>query len=67
MSSSDANQRDNTDSAAQGVTATPGATKQLLPPDKTTSKNILRRNLGNTYHIKSQKAKIKDVESLKKI
>ena len=31
--SSAANQADNTVSVAQGGTATPGATKQLLPPD----------------------------------
>ena len=34
LSSSAANQGDNTVSVAQGGTATPGATKQLLPPDR---------------------------------
>ena len=33
LTSSAANQGDNTVSVAQGGTATPGATKQLLPPD----------------------------------
>ena len=31
---------DNTVSVAQGGTATPGATKQLLPPDRVFLKNI---------------------------
>ena len=34
LSSSAANQGDNTISVAQGGTATPGATKKLLPPDR---------------------------------
>ena len=34
LTSSAANQGDNTVSVAQGGTATPGATKQLLPPDR---------------------------------
>ena len=34
LPSSAANQSDNTVSVAQGSTATPGATKQLLPPDR---------------------------------
>ena len=34
LSSSFANQGDNTVSVAQGGTATPGATKLLLPPDR---------------------------------
>ena len=34
LPSSAANQSDNTVSVAQGATATPGATKQLLPPDR---------------------------------
>ena len=34
LASSAANQGDNTVSVAQGGTATPGATKQLLPPDR---------------------------------
>ena len=34
LSSSAANQGDNTVSVAQGSTATPGATKQLLPLEK---------------------------------
>ena len=33
LASSAANQGDNTVSVAQGGTATPGATEQLLPPD----------------------------------
>ena len=38
--SSAANQGDNTFSVAQGGTATPGATKQLLPPDRVFKRNI---------------------------
>ena len=34
LASSAANQDDNTVSVAQGGTATPGATEQLLPPDR---------------------------------
>ena len=34
LASSAANQGDNTVSVAQGSTATPGATEQLLPPDR---------------------------------
>ena len=34
LTSSAANQGDNTVLVAQGGTATPGATKQLLPPDR---------------------------------
>ena len=34
LASSAANQGDNTVSVAQGGTATPGATEQLLPPDR---------------------------------
>ena len=34
LSSSAANQGDNSVSVAQGGTTTPGATKQLLPPDR---------------------------------
>ena len=34
LTSSAANQGDNTVSVAQGGTATPGTTKQLLPPDR---------------------------------
>ena len=40
LSSSAANQGDNTVSVAQGGTATPGATKQLLPPDRVFKRNI---------------------------
>ena len=40
LSSSTANQGDNTVSVAQGGTATPGATKQLLPPDRVFKRNI---------------------------
>ena len=40
LSSSAANQGDNTVSAAQGGTATPGATMQLLPPDRVFKRNI---------------------------
>ena len=40
MSSSAANQGDNTVSVAQGGTATPGATEQLLPPDRVFKRNI---------------------------
>ena len=35
-----ANQGDNTVSVAQGGTATPGATKQLLPPDRVFKRNV---------------------------
>ena len=35
-----ANQGDNTVSVAQGGTATPGTTKQLLPPDRVFKRNI---------------------------
>ena len=38
--SSAGNQGDNTVSVAQGGTATPGATKQLLPPDRVFKRNI---------------------------
>ena len=44
ITSSAANQGDNTVSVAQGSTATPGATKQLLPPD----------NSMDAYAIKSK-------------
>ena len=40
LSSSAANQGDNTVSVAQGGTATPRATKQLLPPDRVFKKYI---------------------------
>ena len=40
ITSSGANQDDNTVSVAQGDTATPGATKQLLPPDRVFKRNI---------------------------
>ena len=40
LSSSAANQGDNTVSVDQGGTATPGATKQLLPPDRVFKRNI---------------------------
>ena len=40
LTSSAANQGDNTVSVAQGGTATPDATKQLLPPD-----NVFKRNI----------------------
>ena len=40
LSSSATNQGDNTVSVAQGGTAIPGATKQLLPPDRVFKRNI---------------------------
>ena len=40
LTSSAANQGDNTVSVAQGGTATPGATKQLLPPDRVFKRSI---------------------------
>ena len=40
LSSSAANQGDNTVPVAQGSTATPSATKQILPPDKVFKRNI---------------------------
>ena len=40
LSLSAANQGDNTASVAEGGTATPGATKQLLPPDRVFKRNI---------------------------
>ena len=40
LSSSATNQGDNTVLVAQGGTATPGATKQLLPPDRVFKRNI---------------------------
>ena len=40
LASSAANQGDNTVSVAQGGTATPGATKQLLPLDRVFKRNI---------------------------
>ena len=40
LGSSAANQGDNTVSVAQCGTATPGATKQLLPPDRVSKRNI---------------------------
>ena len=40
LSSSAANQGDNTVSVAQGCTASPGATKQLLPLDRVFKRNI---------------------------
>ena len=40
LSSSATNQGDNTVSVAQGGTATPGATKQFLPPDRVFKRNI---------------------------
>ena len=39
LASSAANQGDNTVSVAQGGTATPGATEQLLPPDRVFKRN----------------------------
>ena len=42
LSSSATNQGDNTVSIAQGGTATPGATKQLLPPDRVFKRNIYK-------------------------
>ena len=43
--SSAANQVDNTVLVAQGGTATPGATKQLLQPDRVFKRNIYLNNL----------------------
>ena len=40
QSSSAANQGDNTVSVAQGGTTTPGANKQLLPPDRVFKRNL---------------------------
>ena len=40
LASSAANHGDNTVSVAQGGTATPGATEQLLPPDRVFKRNI---------------------------
>ena len=40
LSSSAANQGDNNVSVAQGGTTTPGAIKQLLPPDRVFKRNI---------------------------
>ena len=40
LASSATNQGDNTVSVAQGGTATPGATEQLLPPDRVFKRNI---------------------------
>ena len=40
LASSAANQGDNTVSVAQGGTATPGATEQLLPSDRVFKRNI---------------------------
>ena len=40
LASSAANQGDNTVSVAQGGTATPGATEQLLPPDRVFKKKL---------------------------
>ena len=40
LASSAANQGDNTVSVAQGGTATPGATEQLLPPNRVFKRNI---------------------------
>ena len=42
LSSSAANQGDYTVSVAQGGTANPGATKQLLPPGRVFKRNIYR-------------------------
>ena len=39
LASSATNQGDNTVSVAQGGTATPGATEQLLPPDRVFERN----------------------------
>ena len=39
LASSAANQGDNTVSVAQGGTATPGTTEQLLPPDRVFKRN----------------------------
>ena len=40
LAPSAANHSDNTVSVAQGGTATPGATEQLLPPDRVFKRNI---------------------------
>ena len=40
LASSATNQGDNTVLVAQGGTATPGATEQLLPPDRVFKRNI---------------------------
>ena len=40
LASSATNQGDNTVSVAEGDTATPGATEQLLPPDRVFKRNI---------------------------
>ena len=46
LTSSADNQCDNTVSVAQGGTATPGATRQLLPPD-----TVFKRNIYLYIHI----------------
>ena len=45
---------DNTVSVAQGDTATPGTTKQLLPPDKVFKRNIYIYTHTHTRSIKSR-------------
>ena len=49
--SSAANQGDNPVSVAQGGTATPGTTKQLLPPDRVFKKNKYARSTKSRYYI----------------
>ena len=51
LASSAANQGDNTVSVAQGGTATPGATEQLLPPDKSMI-FVYRQSPENKYFSK---------------
>ena len=51
-----ANQGGNTVSVAQGGSATPGATKQLLPPDRVFKRNIyLIYFNGIKYYIEYEK------------
>ena len=54
LTSSATNQSDNTVSVAQGGTATPGATKQLLPPDRVLKRkymwNIIKHNIRTSMN-----------------
>ena len=54
LSSLAANQGDNTVSVAQGGTATTGATKQLLPPDR-----VFKRNIYIYIYIYARSTKIR--------
>ena len=53
LASSAANQGDNTVSVAQGGTATPGATEQLLPPDRVLKKiYVYTRSTKSGHYIR---------------